>query len=70
MAQRSQGGGDMSCTYFVSYVFSDTKGTGFGNTDVEVEEPIKTMADIRKIEDAITTSHKVKSVRIINFQLL
>ena len=43
--------------------------TGYGNVDITLDDVIEGIADIRKIEDAIT-EEDTKGVAIINYKLL
>jgi hypothetical protein len=42
--------------YFVSYSYSSNYGCGFGNVEINLKKAIKSMEDIREIEEYIMSN--------------
>jgi len=55
--------------YFVSYsCMKEGEGTGFGRLTIGRETPIRSMLDVKEIEQELCEDENLDSVIIINFQ--
>jgi hypothetical protein len=58
-------------TYFVSYQVSYNYGHAFGNATMSVDGPIRTDADIRRIEEALKGRNEhANEIVILNYILM
>jgi hypothetical protein len=56
----------MTHHYFISYSYSDHHGFGFGNSELRLEEPIRTHADVQGIE-TLLRQHGVSNPVVSSF---
>ena len=54
--------------YFIHYTLITNGNSGDGNVDVRVDQPIRTIDDIRNIEKTLLDDLKVESLVISNFK--
>jgi len=56
--------------YFISFTYSKSNRSGFGNSGYILFEEITSMEQIAEIEDNIASNRKYDSCIVMNFQLL
>lgn len=57
--------------YFVSYVYSNNRETGYGNATITLDHFVSCLEDIKSIEDEIKANDPyVKKCCILNYQII
>jgi len=54
--------------YFISYAWSNSTGSGFGNVDIRIDVPIRNSSDIKDIRELIAKNMgQDTTITILNY---
>ena len=56
--------------YFIYFRFSCDRGDGYGNTELALDWPIRSIGDVRHAEGLIRESDDFRGVHVVRWELL